>query len=78
AAWPDDRDWSVMLGDTGATALGAAIGTTVAANTSAGTRAVLLAVLAGLALASEKVSFTSVIESTPGLREIDAFGRTVK
>ncbi|PAK93035.1 hypothetical protein I6I57_09815 [Brevibacterium casei] len=78
AAWPDDLDGSVMLGDTGANALGAAIGTTVAANTSAGTRAVILAVLAGLTLASEKVSFTSVIESTPGLREIDAFGRTVK
>lgn len=78
AAWPDDLDGSVMLGDTGANALGAAIGTTVAANTSAGQRAVLLAILAGLTLASEKVSFTSVIESTPGLREIDAFGRTVK
>ncbi|WP_453984315.1 hypothetical protein [Brevibacterium casei] len=78
AAWPDDLDGSVMLGDTGANALGAAIGTTLSANLTPKQRAVVLAVLVGLTLASEKVSFTTVIESTPGLREIDAFGRAVK
>ncbi|WP_181273293.1 hypothetical protein [Brevibacterium oceani] len=75
AAWPDDLAGEVMLGDTGANALGAAIGTILAETASPGQRRIVLAVLAGLTLASEKVSFTSVIESTPGLREIDSFGR---
>lgn len=77
AAWTDDLDGEVMLGDTGANALGAAIGTILAETASPKQRGVILAVLAGLTLASEKVSFTTVIESTPGLREIDAFGREV-
>lgn len=75
AAWPDDLAGEVMLGDTGANALGAAIGTILAETADPARRRIILAVLAGLTLASEKVSFTSVIESTPGLREIDSFGR---
>lgn len=75
AAWPDDLDGAVMLGDTGANALGAAVGTIIAENSTATQRAVVLSGLVGLTLLSEKVSFTSIIESTPGLREIDAFGR---
>ncbi|MBM6592303.1 hypothetical protein [Brevibacterium sp. RIT 803] len=75
AAWPDDLDGAVMLGDTGANALGAALGTIVAENSTATQRALVLSGLVGLTLLSEKVSFTSIIESTPGLREIDAFGR---
>lgn len=77
AAWPADLRGEVMLGDTGANALGAVIGTVVSETASPGQRRAILAVLAGLTLLSEKVSFTSVIESTPGLREIDAFGREV-
>ncbi|WP_166824048.1 hypothetical protein [Brevibacterium limosum] len=75
AAWSDDLAGDAMLGDTGANALGAAIGVILAETASPAQRRLILAVLAGLTLASEKVSFTSVIESTPGLREIDSFGR---
>ena len=77
AAWPDDLDGAVMLGDTGANALGAALGTILVENSTAKQRALVLTGLVGLTLLSEKVSFTSIIESTPGLREIDAFGREV-
>jgi UDP-N-acetylmuramyl pentapeptide phosphotransferase/UDP-N-acetylglucosamine-1-phosphate transferase len=70
-----DLDEEVMLGDTGANALGALIGLSLAARCGPVGRAALLAVLAGLTVASEKVSFTSVIESTPVLRELDALGR---
>lgn len=77
AAWPDDLGGDVMLGDTGANALGAALGTILAETSTAKQRAVVLSGLVGLTLLSEKVSFTSIIESTPGLREIDAFGREV-
>jgi UDP-N-acetylmuramyl pentapeptide phosphotransferase/UDP-N-acetylglucosamine-1-phosphate transferase len=75
ALLPDDLGERVMLGDGGANALGALLGVAAARSTSRLPRLVLLAGIAGLTLASEKVSFTKVIESTPVLRELDALGR---
>lgn len=64
-----------MLGDTGANSAGALLGTALLQRSGRRGRLAALAVLAGLTLASERVSFTRVIESTPGLRELDALGR---
>lgn len=75
AAAPDDLGERTMLGDTGANALGALIGTALAAHPSARLRGGALAVVVALTLASEKVSFSRVIATTPGLRELDAWGR---
>ncbi len=75
ALLPADLGEEIMLGDAGANALGALLGVALAARTGTAGRAVLLAGLAALTAASERVSFTRVIESTPGLRELDALGR---
>ncbi|XVX21777.1 hypothetical protein ACQP1U_07970 [Actinomycetota bacterium] len=73
---PPDLRGESMLGDTGANAAGAALGVALVERCGPVGRAVALASLVGLTLASEKVSFTKVIESTPVLRELDALGRT--
>ncbi|MFD2093678.1 hypothetical protein [Blastococcus deserti] len=75
AVLPDDLGERVMLGDSGANALGALLGLRLAALPGRASRAGLLAAVVGLTLASEKVSFTRVIEATPGLRELDRLGR---
>lgn len=75
ALLPADLAEEVMLGDGGANAIGAALGVAAAASSSRRALAGQLAVLAGLTLASERVSFTAVIARTPGLRELDALGR---
>jgi hypothetical protein len=72
---PADLGERVMLGDCGANAIGALLGLRLAGLPGPGRRAVLLGVVTALTLASEKVSFTRVIESTPGLRELDRLGR---
>jgi hypothetical protein len=64
-----------MLGDTGANAAGALLGTALLQRSGPRGRVAALAILTALTLASEKVSFTRVIESTPVLRELDALGR---
>jgi UDP-N-acetylmuramyl pentapeptide phosphotransferase/UDP-N-acetylglucosamine-1-phosphate transferase len=72
---PADLDEQIMLGDAGANALGALLGTALAARTGRVGRAALLAGIVALTAASEKVSFTQVIARTPVLRELDALGR---
>ncbi|MFI2751807.1 hypothetical protein ACGIF2_00050 [Cellulomonas sp. P22] len=64
-----------MLGDGGANALGALLGTAVVLDAPRPVRLALLAGAVGLTVASERVSFTEVIARTPVLREIDAWGR---
>jgi UDP-N-acetylmuramyl pentapeptide phosphotransferase/UDP-N-acetylglucosamine-1-phosphate transferase len=75
ALLPADLDERVMLGDSGANALGALLGVALAARTGPAGRAGILAAVAALTAASEKISFTQVIENTRGLRELDALGR---
>jgi UDP-GlcNAc:undecaprenyl-phosphate/decaprenyl-phosphate GlcNAc-1-phosphate transferase len=65
----------LMLGDTGANLLGAVLGLAVVLETSRSTRTVALLVLLALNLASERVSFSKVIDATPGLRHLDRLGR---
>lgn len=75
AALPDDLAGRSMLGDTGANSAGALLGTALVARTGLRGRLLALSALTALTLASEKVSFTTVIESSPGLRRLDALGR---
>ena len=64
-----------MLGDTGANAVGAALGFGVVITTSLGTRVAVAVVLLALNLASEVVSFSSVIDRSAPLRALDRLGR---
>jgi len=75
ALLPADLGEEIMLGDAGANALGALLGVALAARTGPAGRAAALSVLVALTAASEKVSFTKVIQDTPWLRELDALGR---
>ncbi|MGH3205379.1 MAG: hypothetical protein ACRDP5_25515 [Streptosporangiaceae bacterium] len=71
---PEDLAERAMLGDCGANALGAMLGA-AAAGLPRSARIALLAGITGLTAASEKVSFTKVIERTPPLRWLDMLGR---
>jgi hypothetical protein len=75
ALLPDDLDERAMLGDSGANALGAMLGAAAAVTLPRPARLALLAGVTGLTAASEKVSFTKVIERTPALRWLDMLGR---
>jgi hypothetical protein len=75
ALLPEDLGERAMLGDCGANALGAMLGAAAAASLPRSARIALLAGIAGLTAASEKVSFTKVIERTPALHWLDMLGR---
>lgn len=75
AVLPEDLAGESMLGDCGANALGGLLGLALVRGLGPRGRLVAAATVTGLTLASERVSFTRVIESTPGLRELDAWGR---
>ncbi|MBO3085922.1 hypothetical protein [Cellulomonas fengjieae] len=75
AAIEQDLAEADMLGDGGANALGATLGTAVVLGAPRPVRLASLAVVLALTFASEKVSFTRVIERTPVLRTVDSWGR---
>lgn len=75
AAAPSDLAGRSMLGDCGANGLGAMAGTALAASLPRPLKALALAGVVGLNLASEQVSFTEVINKTPALRAVDEWGR---
>jgi UDP-GlcNAc:undecaprenyl-phosphate/decaprenyl-phosphate GlcNAc-1-phosphate transferase len=75
ALLPEDLGERAMLGDAGANALGAMLGAAAAQALSRPARAGLLTGIVALTVASEKVSFTKVIERTPALRRLDMLGR---
>jgi hypothetical protein len=70
-----DLSERLMLGDAGANVLGAALGLGVVLACSPGVRTVVLVVVALLNLASERVSFSRVINAVPPLRTADRWGR---
>ena len=76
ATLPDDLGERVMLGDTGANLVGAALGVAVADRFGATGRRAALAALLGLTLASERWSFSRVIAETRPLAWADELGRT--
>jgi UDP-GlcNAc:undecaprenyl-phosphate GlcNAc-1-phosphate transferase len=65
----------LMLGDTGANALGAALGVATVLVTGEGVRDIVAIVLLALTLLSEVVSFSRIIDAVPPLRLFDRLGR---
>jgi len=72
---PTDLAGRSMLGDCGANALGAGLATVAAYALPRPARIAGLAAVLALNLASERVSFTAVIDRTPVLRRLDQLGR---
>lgn len=75
ALLPGDLDERLMLGDTGANALGGVLGLGVVVATAPVVRLGVLAVVVALNVAGEVVSFSRIIEETAPLRALDRAGR---
>jgi UDP-GlcNAc:undecaprenyl-phosphate/decaprenyl-phosphate GlcNAc-1-phosphate transferase len=72
---PTDLAARSMLGDCGANALGAAVAAAAAQSLPRPFRLLAFSAVAALNVASERVSFTDVIERTPLLHRLDQLGR---
>ncbi|VEG75450.1 hypothetical protein [Actinomyces slackii] len=75
AALPEDLMETTMLGDTGANTVGALVGTALAAHPRRSLRWAAAGTGVALILASERVSFSQVISTTPVLAALDDLGR---
>jgi UDP-GlcNAc:undecaprenyl-phosphate GlcNAc-1-phosphate transferase len=74
AGFYDVRE-QAMLGDTGANLLGALAGLWLVLALSGTGQVVALALLAALTVYGELRSISDIVERTPGLRQLDSFGR---
>jgi UDP-N-acetylmuramyl pentapeptide phosphotransferase/UDP-N-acetylglucosamine-1-phosphate transferase len=72
---PADLAERAMLGDAGANALGAALGVGLAASLRPAGRLAALGLVGLLTAASERVSFSAVIDRSAPLRALDRLGR---
>ncbi len=72
---PAELGERLMLGDTGANALGGVLGLGVVLSTAPGTRLGVMVALAGLNAAGEVVSFSRLIDAVAPLRVLDRAGR---
>lgn len=71
----DDLNERLMLGDTGANVIGAALGLGVVLGARESTRIFVMLLLLALNVAAELVSFSDVIDRVPPLRWFDRLGR---
>jgi hypothetical protein len=74
AGFVDVRE-RAMLGDTGAGLLGAVAGLWLVLSLSGTGQVVALALLAAISVYGELRSISELVERTPGLRELDSWGR---
>jgi hypothetical protein len=72
---PYDLDEVLMLGDAGSNSLGALLGLSSVHHATGRGKAGAIVALAALTLLGEKRSLGSIVERTPGLRDLDAIGR---